>query len=298
MGGAHIALKPDSTMPVFINTGNPAAYALIRMTTLEVGGNFNYYLFRGTSSTIKKWNTNFAYGALGFPIKNKGGACFGIMPYSSMGYDLKNVVEAPAIGPVTYLYNGSGGLNRVFAGYGVMPFNLKLTKFRKKYLYKPDSATRLSHFSYKTRENVNKLLSDLAVGFNANYIFGSLEQTSRVVYPNSVMYNNTFRHQAVTLGDFSGNFGLQTAFTIDSASGSGKRKALKEKVKITFGAFLALNSTLKGTYDVSAYNYFLDGFGDEKLRDTVLYAPGQVRQARLHCLSSKALALVLKRAKE
>ena len=40
MGGTYIALKPDSTMPIFINTGNPASYSLIKLTTLEVGGSF------------------------------------------------------------------------------------------------------------------------------------------------------------------------------------------------------------------------------------------------------------------
>ena len=40
MGGTYIALKPDSTMPIFINTGNPASYSLIKLTTLELGGSF------------------------------------------------------------------------------------------------------------------------------------------------------------------------------------------------------------------------------------------------------------------
>ena len=286
MGGAFIAYKPDSLMPNFINTGNPAAYALIKFTTLEVGGKFTYSNFSGNSASLKKWGANFAYGALGFPIRNKGGACFGIMPYTNVGYDLKSVNTEANIGDVTYLYSGTGGLNKVFIGYGVMPFGERLIKFRKKNLYIPDSLKRLANFGYKSREVLSKLLSDFSIGVNGNYIFGTIGQTARVVYPNSLLYNNSYRERNISLGDFTANFGMQTALTIDSVKNkdknhAGKRRALKEKVKITFGAFITLNNPLKATYDASSYNYILNGFGQEILRDTVFYTPNQKNTVRL-----------------
>jgi hypothetical protein len=266
MGGAYIAMKPDSILPMFINGGNPAAYPLIRLTTLEVGGAFQNSNFKSNSSSLKKWGTNFSYAALGFPVRGNGGACFGIMPYSHVGYDTKNTNTETGIGDVSYLYGGSGGLNKAFMGYGIMPFNRKLTRFRKKHLFVPDSMKTLHGGSYKFRENVNKVLSDLSIGFNVNYIFGSIEQTSRVQYPNSILYNNTYRNRNVTLGDFTGNFGMQTAFTIDSV----KHRALNEKVKITLGYFMSLNNSLKVNYDATVYNYILNGFGQEITRDTVI----------------------------
>jgi len=308
MGGAYIALKPDSLMPIFINTGNPAAYSLIRLTSLEVGGRYAYSNFTGTSSSLKKWNTNFSYAALGFPIRNNGGACIGIMPFTNVGYDLQTIIPESTIGDVTYLYSGTGGLNKVFAGYGVMPFNERLLKFRKKNQLNQDS---LSKFQYKSKETISKILSDLSIGFNANYIFGSISQTARVVYPNSILYNNTYRERNINLGDFTGNFGIQTALTKDSiidrkgknktveremaslkalgifsdaalkikrdsinASVPLRKKAMKEKVKITFGAFMALNNTIKANYDAAGYNYILNS-GQEILRDTVFYQVNQ-----------------------
>ena len=132
MGGAYVALKPDSLMPIFINAGNPAAYSLIKLTCLEVGGTFTDSRFKGNNSTLHKWSANFAYGALGFPIRSNGGACFGIMPYSSMGYDAETSIESSGIGSVEYKYSGSGGLNKAFLGYGFMPFQDRLRKFRRK----------------------------------------------------------------------------------------------------------------------------------------------------------------------
>lgn len=309
MGGANIALKPDSLMPIFINAGNPASYALIRVTTLEVGGNGIYTRFKGSNSSLTKWSTNFAYGALGFPIRKNGGACFGIMPYSNVGYDLKTSVTENGIGNVDYLYTGSGGLNKAFIGYGLMPFSKRLGNFRRKHLYVPDSLKTLSRSSYAMREVGSELLSDLSIGFNVNYIFGSIENITRVVYPNTTLYNNTYRQRNLTMGDFTGNFGVQTAVTRDSVrdhQGRRKRivneikamaasgaytqdvlrmksdslykatpvrmKALQEKVKFTFGYFMGLNNTLKVNYNSSVYNYIINTTGEEIIRDTALNA--------------------------
>lgn len=217
MGGAFIAMKPDSNMPIFINPGNPASYALIRITSLEVGGSGMYSQFTSGSTKLTKWSTNFAYGALGFPIRRNGGVCLGIMPYSNVGYELQSQSDQQGIGSVNYLYSGSGGLNKAFLGYGIMPFNKRLSKFRRSNLYVADTLRKYSGTRYKAAEQANKLLSDFSLGFNANYIFGGLYNATRVVYPNSALYNNTYRERSVTVGDFSASFGMQTAITIDSA---------------------------------------------------------------------------------
>jgi hypothetical protein len=273
MGGAYIALKPDSTMPIFINAGNPAAYALIKLTSLEVGGNALYSQFKGNNSSLYKWTANFSYAALGFPVANNGGACFGLMPFSNVGYDLKSTNVEANIGELNYLYTGSGGLNKAFLGYGIMPFKKSLTQFKKKNLYILDSLKHLSKFQFNIKHAASKLLSDLSVGANLNYIFGNIESTSRVEFPNSLLYSNTFKQRDVTLGDFTGNFGLQTGLTIDSVRNkNGKRRILKEKVKITFGYFMALNNKLNVSYDNKVLTYITNSSGSTLLKDTVLYS--------------------------
>ena len=276
MGGAHIALMPDSTMPIFINTGNPAAYSLIRMTSLEVGGRYIYSKFSSTGKPVQKWGANFAYGALGFPIGSKGGACLGIMPYTTVGYDAESVEKDPATGDITYKYRGSGGLNRAFIGYGVAPFNRSLSRYRRQHLNTGDSSHMLTHGAYMRGEFARKVLSDLSVGFNVNYIFGNILNATRVQYPNSLLYNNTYRERDLTLGDFGGNAGIQTAISFDSVrTGNGKRRALREKVKLTMGCFVGMATTLKGSYNSVSYNYILTGLGEEVVRDTVFYNVNQ-----------------------
>jgi hypothetical protein len=277
MGGAHIALKPDSTMPVFINNGNPAAYALIKLTSLEVGGTFVRSIFSNNNSEVKKFTTNFSYGALGFPIRKNGGACFGIMPFSNVGYSLQNNVSENVIGQVTYKYNGAGGLNKAFLGYGIMPFKNSLTKFKKRHPLN-DTVLPLTAKAYRARKLLNGVLSDLSIGFNVNYLFGNISHSTKIEYPNSVLYNNTYRERSFNMGDFTGNFGLQTAISIDSAKSKtavSAKRLMKEKVKFTFGYFMALNNSLKVNYDATIYNYVIDGFGTERIRDTVLYSINQ-----------------------
>jgi hypothetical protein len=280
MGAAFIALKPDSTMPVFINTGNPASYALIRLTSLEVGGKYSYSVFKSETSSLKKWSTNFSYGALGFPIGRKGGACFGIMPYSSVGYDTESNAEQTT-GTITYKYSGSGGLTKAFLGYGIMPFNGSHTRFRRKHLNVPDSLRTLSHTAFKLGDISTKLLSDFSAGFNAEYIFGNIQNTGRVVYPNLFLYNNTYRERVYTVNGFTGNFGAQTALTFDSISaGNGRKRALKDKVKLTFGYFMSLNNSLNASFNSVAYNYVVNSLGEETIRDTSYYnvdQPGTIK---------------------
>lgn len=273
MAGANIAYRPDSMMPVFINPANPAAIAFVRMTSLEVGGNYVYSKYTSSSSSLKKWGTNFTYATVGFPVMKRGGACFGIMPYSNVGYDLKSTTSIATIGDVEYRYSGSGGINKVYLGYGFSPFNERLVRFKRKNLYVPDSVRTLYGAKYKLAQGASKLLNDLSLGFTVNYLFGSIDQQSRVVYSNSTLYNNTVRQRTMTMKDVTANFGIQTAITIDSAkakSGQGRR-ALKEKVKIVFGAYMNLNNPLRVTYDLAGYNYILNGFGQEVLRDTIVY---------------------------
>ncbi len=276
MGGACVALKPDSTMPIFINVGNPASYAYIRLTSLEVGGRFIYSDLRSTTTTLKKWGTNFGYGALGFPIKGNGGACFGLMPYSYVGYDTENTANTSGIGDVNYKYSGTGGINKAFIGYGVMPFKMRLVKFRKKNLTVPDSLKRLGNAAYRIIEFGSKLLSDFSIGANANYLFGNIQNTSRIEYPSSLLYNNTYSQKEIFFGDFTGNFGVQTALTVDSIRiGMNKRRALKEKLKFTFGYFMNINNSMKANYNSVVLNTIKTGSGQEIIRDTAYYKVNQ-----------------------
>lgn len=276
LGGSYVGFKPDTTAPIFINVANPAAISGIRLTTLELGGFAQFSEFNNGTTKVKTKAVNFSYGTLGFPIKQRAGAAFGIMPYSNVGYNLKTESEVSSIGTVTSEYNGSGGINRVFLGMGVMPFKKILLKFYRS-SYKDTLVKYKQTKTYKRKKFGKQLLSDLSIGGRADYLFGNVLQTSSVIYPGSINYFNTRRYRATTYNDITAGFGVQTSFLIDSV---GKRE-LKKKVRVSFGYFASLPNTIKVKNSSLAYNYALNSFGDEIPKDTFIYINDKAGTVRL-----------------
>lgn len=276
LGGSYIGFKPDTTAPIFINVANPAAISGIRLTTLELGGFGQFSEFNNGTNKVKTKTVNFSYGTLGFPIRQRAGAAFGVMPYSNVGYNLKTETEVGGIGTVTSKYNGEGGINRVFFGLGVMPFKKQLTKFYRSH-YRDTAVKYNETKKYKRKKFGKQLLSDLSIGARADYIFGNILQTSSVIYPGSINYYNTRRYRATTVKDITAGFGVQTSFVIDSM---GKRE-LKKKVRVGIGYYASLPNTIGVTNSSLAYNYGLNSFGDEIPKDTFVYINDQAGTIRL-----------------
>lgn len=277
MGGSFIAYQHDSTTsPLFINAANPAGLAGLRFTTLELGGQAQFTKISNSGTSINKRNLNFSYASLGFPIKKIGGAAFGIMPYSSVGYKINSSEEVANIGTVNYQFDGDGGLNKAFMASGIKPFRNTLNKF-----YKSDyNDTLIKYHETAKRKRIKigkELLSELSIGASAAYLFGSINQNTRVIYPGSITYFNSIRQRSVQVNDFIFNGGLQTQFSIDSVKYRGRdtlkighRRILKEKIKFGFGFFAGIPSGVNARQSNIIYTYALDGFGVETPKDTVL----------------------------
>lgn len=269
MGNSFIAYHQDSIAPFFINAANPAGLSGIKQTVLELGGQAQFTKIISANTSVKKVNTNFSYGSLGFPIKKIGGAAFGIMPFSSVGYKITSFQEQSNVGTMKYIYNGEGGLNKVFIGTGIKPFKSQEYKF-----YRSSKADTIRKYNqtakFKRIKFGKQLISNLSIGVTANYIFGAINQTTDVVYPSSISYFNSKRQRSTQVNDFVFNGGMQTNFTIDSLKHKGERRALTQKIIIGTGFFINSPTSLKAKQSNIIYNYSLDGFGSERPKDTVL----------------------------
>ncbi len=275
-GGAFIALQPDTLMPILLNQANPAALAHIRLAALDLGIIADRRLFETTNGIIKKRTVNFNYAMLGFPIRKNGGACFGVMPYSTVGYNMESKTDVSGIGTITNQYQGSGGVNKAFIGYGILPFKNAVINY-----YKAISKTANSEqpiLLSKQKLAVNKLLANLSLGATANYLFGTVEQSTRIIFPTvggQLVYYSIQRQRDIGVNGITGQLGLQTAYTIDSVSYRDTSKvkrsrALLDKVKFSFGYYMALNNTVKLTYDALVFNYVSGSLGSQFPIDTAL----------------------------
>ena len=276
MGNCFVAYQQDSVAPFFINIANPAGLSGIKLTILELGGQAQFSAISSSSTKINKTNTNFSYGSVGFPIKKIGGAAFGIMPYSTSGYKITSLQEEAA-GTMTYIYKGDGGLSKAFIGSGIKPFKSKEYRF-----YSSNLADTLTKYQmanrYKLYKFGNQIISNISIGASANYIFGTINQTTDVIFPSQVLYFNAKRQRSTQVTDFTFNGGFQTHFTIDSvknksfeSSGTqNKRVALKERILIGAGFYINSPMNLNAVQNNIIYNYAIDGGGNEKPKDTLL----------------------------
>lgn len=277
MGGSFIAYHQDTTTtPVFINIANPAGLSGLRFTTLELGGQSQFTRISNNTTTLNKKNLNFSYASLGFPIKRIGGASFGIMPYSTVGYKINSSQEVTNIGSINYEFQGDGGINKAFVATGLKPFRRQELKF-----YQSDFLDTLVKYNrvakYKRVKIAKQLISELSIGVTGNYLFGNINQTTNVVYPGSISYFNSKRQRSIQINDFTFNTGLQTHFAIDSVKYRGKdtlkighNRILKEKIKIGFGSFVGIPSGITAKQTNIVYNYSLDGGGVVVPKDTII----------------------------
>lgn len=124
MGGIGVAFSHYK----YLNFTNPAAYASIRYTTYSLGALNNDLKVKTNTTSQSSTSTKLSYVALAFPLGKKAGFSVGMQPLSSVGYSLTNSVEdSNGILTQITLFEGSGGVNKIYGAFGITPFkNLSL----------------------------------------------------------------------------------------------------------------------------------------------------------------------------
>ena len=120
MGG--IGIYADS---IHVNLKNPAAYGELGMDVLNkvgtvvytAGISHNEYRLKSYTEEESPSVTTLDYLSLGFSLGKGLGMGFGLMPYSSVGYNFLSEREVDGQ-TVTNNFNGDGGLNRVYYSIG------------------------------------------------------------------------------------------------------------------------------------------------------------------------------------
>ena len=91
MGGISTAVGKH-TFFNNINMQNPASYATINATTLDLGLTGSYTELKNANLSETSFNGNIAHVALAFPVSKSSALSFGILPYSELGYNFKRNV--------------------------------------------------------------------------------------------------------------------------------------------------------------------------------------------------------------
>ncbi len=176
MGG--LSIYTDS---IHINLRNPAAYASPNLSIwknenrpvkFSVGASHNSTTLKSDSAEADVSSTTFDYLALSLPL-GKFGVGFGLIPYSAVGYKLEDIDEDV----ITNRYQGSGGVNKAFLGFGYritkklsfgVDINYNFGNIKNsvvEFVYDDEG----NLVQYQTRENNRSDLSGLNVNLGLTY---------------------------------------------------------------------------------------------------------------------------------
>lgn len=171
MGQLGIGLRS----PMHVNYANPASYSAFDSLSFVFEGGLSGE-FVSLKSDFQTANRNYAslgYLLFGMPINKWWKTSIGLVPFSDVGYSVVNYEEYPNSGTVARLYEGSGGISRLFWG------------------------------------NSFRLAKNFSVGLNISYLFGSMDREAIILFPDSAYAMNFREAFHVTMNDLHYNFGAQ-----------------------------------------------------------------------------------------
>lgn len=140
MGGASVGLRS----PGLVNHTNPASYTAIDSLSfvfdVSVSGKSSKFTFGQIKHTMQ--SANIFKMAFAFRVNSKWASSVGILPYSSVGYNLSTSQDVEGShASNTIKFKGSGGINKIYWG------------------------------------NAYSITPHLTVGMNASFLFGSIVRT-------------------------------------------------------------------------------------------------------------------------
>ncbi len=172
MGGLATGLRAQNQ----INYLNPAAISSQDTMSFifDVGVTGIFKNMESSTASAEFKDFGFDHFAISFPVKRWWFASLGVTPYSKIGYNIQQTSAYDPIDSVNmhYDYYGNGGINQLFLA------------------------------------NSFKFFDKFSVGFNLNYLFGSLEQYKQVYLDRSDSYGTLVADQ-ISLNKLTYDIGVQ-----------------------------------------------------------------------------------------
>ncbi len=245
-----------------VNPGNPASYAFLakHRPILDVGVSAKFNQFETSGDVDYGRTSGLRNIMMGIPISKRLGGSFGLMPYSSQGYTIKEDYILDDDTPLSYLYTGDGGINRLYGGLALKVVDKLVNdsiKVKTTRTIPVDKRTSfVDSIEVITVKRPVTYRHQLSFGGNASFLFGTLSKSRRVEYDN-ITYLNTLVNSSVRVADVMFNFGLSYIGDVSP------------NTRISFGSTYSLGNDMKSTRDFFSASYIVDGFGLDVMRDTI-----------------------------
>ncbi len=176
--------------PLLLNYLNPASHSWLSATAFEAGSYFDRSKLQFGGQTTTVLSGNLTHLALAFPMRNPlndvlekkqrdwfWGMGVALIPFTSVGYDIRTENVLPEVDTVLNIFQGTGGTNKLVWG----------------------NSWRYKNFSF---------------GVNLMYLFGRIESERRVQFNSlEASYDNLF-YDNMTIRAFQWSLGVQYRHTL------------------------------------------------------------------------------------
>ncbi len=211
MGGLSAPLYS----PYHLNPSNPASYsALVQNSFIfEVGITASYQVLETPDKKFKDFNGNVSYISIGFPVTKWWRSGLGLIPMSSIGYDIQQAVEIGTDDQkIATIYSGEGGITNFyfdnsFSIFKSLSVGIKLSYLFGPLIYKSTSVSynlnsastierkdqaNISAFSYKAGLHYHRKIHEkLFLNIGATYGFNSdLTADNHTLITNTITKTN------------------------------------------------------------------------------------------------------------
>lgn len=203
MGGVGIGLKT----PLAINPLNPASYSGFPMQSFifQTGVRVRRTDFSSSDSKYSAYDNSFNSVAIGFRANKYWSASFGLLPMSSVGYQINTSKNMIVDLDTTFMksdYTGTGGLTKIYFG---------------------------NAFNYK----------ELAIGINVSYLFGTMSYKNSILLSDTNYTSATSDEKNYKVKDVLFDFGIQYRDTLSTKwiYTLGATFSNRQNLKTTFSRF-------------------------------------------------------------
>ena len=238
MGGISAAVVDYQSIN-FVNPASLGGLSSSMNTIFEIGAEADIRALKSTTPAKKFTSANslFSYLQLAFPVTPKKllkkkvnwGMSIGLRPVSRIDYKIEKNERLTGVDSLHTLYEGTGGLNQVFVGSGMMI----------------DLSTDDKH------------VKKFSAGLNIGYQFGSKDYSTKLTFMNDTI--DYYRSNSGNKTNFSGlyfNGGMQYQTSIKSGV-------------LSFGIYGNLQQELNATQDITRETVSYDAAGNTYRIDSI-----------------------------
>jgi hypothetical protein len=240
MGGTGVALID----PYKMNLINPAATAYYMEPIFETAGRGNISTFETNVDQFDNRSFEINNLSLSFPIKRgKWALNIGLVPFTSVGYDVFVFEESEEAGLYLANYFGDGGISQGYFGTGINVY------------HKVDTANNVTA---------------LALGGQLNYNFGTITNSRSLSYLEDFDALGFEDSESILIRDVTFEIGVHGQTNI-------KKKSLSNPsyIKLLFGAVYTFGNDVNAEQNRYANSFRLFPNGASAAQDTIISAVRQ-----------------------